>query len=115
MTDQKIFDKVWDHFILRKQPLSQVAPSIINIAACCYRGENGAKCAGGIFIPDDEYSSDMEGKTVQNIEFFQLNFHFQMDLLGDLQRSHDNAAHFSIPMDGALQIIAGKRGLVCVG
>jgi hypothetical protein len=34
---------------------------------CCYRGDNGAKCAVGMFIPDDKYSKSMENTVVSSL------------------------------------------------
>lgn len=36
-------------------------------ANCAYRGENGMKCAAGIFIADTEYSSTQEGVKWGNV------------------------------------------------
>jgi hypothetical protein len=54
MTNQEIFDKVWNWFIRDNNPTS------IQENFCLYRGPNGAKCAAGILIPDSEYLEGME-------------------------------------------------------
>ena len=35
---------------------------------CAYRGDNGCKCAVGLFISDANYSKDLEGLIVKDVE-----------------------------------------------
>jgi hypothetical protein len=35
--------------------------------ACSYRGQNGTKCAFGIFIPDEDYNEEFEGCSVHTL------------------------------------------------
>ena len=61
MTNQEAFNKVWDHFIVKKGP-----PSIAwdgEAHRCFYRMGNGAKCAVGVLISDDGYRAEMETKS----------------------------------------------------
>lgn len=54
---QRVFDKALAHLRAQKK-LS------MGYIGCAYRGDEGAKCAIGIFIPDGKYSKSMEGKRV---------------------------------------------------
>lgn len=66
MTNQEAFDKVWQFFIVEKNPQSfeNSADNLVFGAACAYRGQNGSKCAVGCLIPDELYSPDMEDKRI---------------------------------------------------
>lgn len=90
LTNQDIFNKVWDHFVVQRQPQS------ISGAFCRYRGPDGARCAIGIFLTDEE------AKTCERYSISQVaasfpsiySTHFQMedkDFLTGLQLAHDNA------------------------
>lgn len=59
MTPQEIFDKVAKHLLHQK-----VKSYYNQNGTCAYRGSNGTMCAVGCLITDEEYSPDMEGKTV---------------------------------------------------
>ena len=48
MTEQEVFNKVWDHII------TQGKPSLSGEGKCRYRGPNGLKCAAGIFLTDEQ-------------------------------------------------------------
>lgn len=58
MTNQEAFNRVWDHFVVKKGK-----PSMSKDGNCKYRGPNGAKCAVGVLIPDEAYreSYDSDG------------------------------------------------------
>lgn len=51
---QAVFNTVAEHL------LRQGRKSLDNFA-CAYRGENGAKCAVGVVIPDTLYEPEIEG------------------------------------------------------
>lgn len=55
-TAQQIFDRVWHHFLVEKQPFSYDPAT----GGCYYRGADGARCAVGLFIPDSVYKEEME-------------------------------------------------------
>jgi hypothetical protein len=57
LSNQEVFDRVWDHFITKKNPQSIDNPED---HSCLYRGPNGKKCAAGILIPDEKYSPELE-------------------------------------------------------
>jgi hypothetical protein len=60
---------------------------------CRYRRSDGNCCLVGVFIPDDEYSAQMEGMGVVTLlkEFPLLNKHMPLDSQGMnvLQGKHD--------------------------
>lgn len=65
MTNQKMFDKVWQWFVVEKNPQSvkEDTPD-----ECLYRGPNGAKCAVGCVMPDSAYSTKIEGLSVARLK-----------------------------------------------
>lgn len=59
MTPQELFNIVSAHL------LKQNSKSTTRVEwddHCVYRGDDGKKCAIGCLIPDDKYSTDMEGQ-----------------------------------------------------
>ncbi len=106
MTDQEIFNKVWDHFITQENPRAFMHYS------CCYRRGDGARCAVGIFIPDALYSEALEGCTVEELlnkvpelEYLAPN----VVLLCALQRAHDVSSDASL--EKALRYVAATFAL----
>lgn len=78
-----------------------------DIHICCYRGDNGAKCAVGHLIPEKIYRSDMERKSFQLLlENFSNIIKRPSDqmyqLLNDMQSEHDNAEKHVNTFDDAL-------------
>lgn len=71
LTKQQVFDRLWEHFVINKGSKSTPTPETLERlketefanVECAYRGVNGAKCAVGIFIPDDVYFEGMEGRS----------------------------------------------------
>lgn len=70
---------------------------------CQYKTATGMKCAVGVLIPDELYSVEMEGYGIHSLfsKFPSLNdlFHPEIlesaiNLLGSLQRIHDDAKTF---------------------
>lgn len=90
MTNQEIFDKVYKHL------LTQNARSTGGFAfGCMYRGHAGRKCAVGCLVPDERYSTHLEGHGVSHPHVLDaLGFSVPvaddtMRLLDRLQRVHD--------------------------
>jgi hypothetical protein len=86
-TAQDVFDTVVLH--LRKQGCK----SLKNDESCCYRGENGTKCAVGCLISDDDYSYRMEKHSIRFLSksFLSCKWMYEFyDLLFELQAVHDN-------------------------
>lgn len=62
LTQQQAFDKVWQWFVVDKNPRSMVG------TRCQYRGTSGAKCALGVLIPDALYDDILdEGMSYQSV------------------------------------------------
>jgi len=94
ITNQEIFDKVWNHFVVNKGPASFNNES----GMCKYRGDNGAKCAVGLFIPDEDYDPKIENYTanadrVTSLLPFTVN-DSKVSYLLELQRCHDRAVQY---------------------
>ena len=93
MTSQEVFNKVWDWFIVKKNP-----PSLDSNKTCQYRGPNGARCAIGIFIDDNDYDEAFEGMSVGDILGNRSNSKLttfiseHLSLLEELQSEHDTVA-----------------------
>ncbi len=110
---------------------SQGKPSVAKIGRlegpaflrCCYRGEDGAKCAAGCLIPDDLYSDDLElsnadDKKVSNI---LIGSGFEPTFVRKLQCVHDAAArdgdclkinpNFLRDFEGGMKILAVNHSL----
>lgn len=65
--------------------------NIVVNGTCYYKSPDGNKCAIGRFIPDDEYSLDLEQKGALYI-YYRLNVHLRKlggDFLAALQSLHD--------------------------
>jgi len=89
MTEQEVFNKVWDHII------AQGEPSVNKDGHCLYRGPNGLKCAAGIFLTDEQAAdSDEHAATWAHLddmgypELEGLPNH----LIKNLQICHDEAS-----------------------
>ena len=64
-TMQQEFDAVVAH--LYKQGFPAKMGSTSATSYCAYRGDNGAMCAVGCRIPDEKYSSKMEGNSLGDL------------------------------------------------
>lgn len=83
---QDIFNVVYKHL------LKQNKQSMLDEMTCAYRSPNGLSCAIGCLITDDEYISNIEGKSVlQLVEMQQLPIRLvpHAILLTELQTLHD--------------------------
>jgi len=56
LSNQEIFDKAVTHLH------TQGKRSVNEEGDCLYRNADGLKCVAGIFIPDEKYHPEMEGK-----------------------------------------------------
>lgn len=94
---QEIFDKVVNH--LRQQNAKSLAynpdgsiKTMHGSEVCLYRTDDGKKCAAGILIPDEEYSSRMEGVSIDElVNSYEFLFELKpnISLLLELQHIHD--------------------------
>lgn len=96
MTKQEAFDRVWRHFVIEGNPQSMGADGV----TCRYRGENGARCAVGLFIPDSEYSESLEGCSLDLIEPLppSLEALGMRDLLRAMQWAHDGSGPIALAL-----------------
>ncbi len=87
-TAQEIFTQVWNHFVVDGGAYS------VDSKGCCYRGPNGAKCAVGVLLRDDEYSPEIEGSSVGALPSkgaLPERLLPHLELLRQLQLCHDGA------------------------
>lgn len=93
MNTQELFDKVADHLLTQNTRATSAS------GMCAYRGVEGTMCAVGCLITTDAYTSAIEGLTVGDeclMEVLKESLGHEIgmveeDLLGQLQRIHDNA------------------------
>jgi hypothetical protein len=99
VTLQEIFDRTVRHLYQQGGP-AYYQPEIDRPPSCAYRGDNGRKCAAGIWIPDDHYSTALEGMLIDSTSNIvrlenplRLALILKQDnellLLSHLQRAHD--------------------------
>lgn len=107
MTNQEIFNQVWNHFVVEKHPRS------IKGNLCCYfNEENGAKCGVGCLFSDEE-AKELEdkfgGSTIKSIKVdsstdpsklsqgtFDKLKAMDSSFLMDIQGRHDVELHTSM-------------------
>lgn len=101
---QEIVNIVWEHFVINNNPRSVLprVPAYLPGKIPAYRGENGAKCAAGLLIPDEEYRPSMERHAISHyIKDKPLEVY---DTLCELQLWHD--AHWGLtPRDEAIALL----------
>lgn len=88
MTNQEAFDKVKAHLLL------QNSRALYKNRGCCYKDQNGKKCAVGCLIPDELYEDRFEGSGVIELLRKSTNLRALFDgldaiFLMDLQLVHD--------------------------
>jgi len=85
MTNQEAFDTMVRH--LRKQGKRSQE---VNRSTCRYYGPDGLMCAVGCLIPEDQYSRELEGLAVIEIqEKVPALYPISPDLLRSMQLIHD--------------------------
>ena len=111
MTNQEIFDRVWNHFIVENNSVSA-----LNNDCPQYKDEAGNKCTIGILIPDELYRPAMEGLSYDSVLCrWPKVLHTivgednVVDLLSTLQGIHDYAAW---QHETSLNTISSKQELV---
>lgn len=122
-SDQDIFDKVVNHLRYQGQKSwvnKEAAKKLFDIdtkekALCVYRSPGGKRCAAGILIPDDQYSSSMEGMIFEQV----LNKYPQIDndgslkenlgLITELQSIHDTDS--CVEWESRFKLLADKYDL----
>lgn len=114
MSRQAIFTKVAEHLLTQNERARGFDHSF-GYNRCMYRTDDGKKCAIGCLIPDDRYSSALEGKIVFDSGVFEAidpdlgatrdDFGF----LDSLQNIHDR--HDPSRWPTVLKIFAEHLGL----
>lgn len=61
MTPQETFDKGALHLLTQNQTSEDIH------GICMYRNSEGLKCAGGVFIPDSKYDTNMENRNWRSL------------------------------------------------
>lgn len=80
---QVVFDTVARHLLTQKMRSQN------DKRTCLYRGPEGLKCAAGCLIPDDKYSSTMEGKAWNILAASEIVPFTNKNLIVKLQKIHD--------------------------
>ena len=80
---QVVFDTVARHLLTQKMR------SVGENSECLYRSPKGLKCAAGCLIPDDKYSSTMEGKCWDVLAAREIVSSTNQSLIANLQLIHD--------------------------
>ncbi len=88
-TAQEVFNQAAKHLLQQNKKSGRA-----NIA-CAYRGEDGAKCAAGCFISDEEYVkknfSLYEDRSWQGLVLKKKVPYDHQMLIGKLQQVHDHS------------------------
>lgn len=124
---QVVFDRVWDHFVTKKNPRA-VSKYEDRDDVCFYRTKEGNRCAIGLLIPDAEYRPEMDEPSLNGLRqacdlsptlrFIEeaceaeasSGYTSGYTFLAGLQRCHDIASD-ALDMAGHLRIFAGTYGL----
>lgn len=89
MTEQELFDTVAKH-LLTQNKKSGLVNVRGNVEECLYRGPDGLKCAIGVLIPDEKYTTDLENlKATDPVIIEAANLQGVETLGDDLQHVHD--------------------------
>lgn len=109
-TEQEAFDKVWDWFVVQGKPRS-----LNEDGGCAYRGKDGARCAVGVLVPDEEIGFLQEGPSIWSNShgWGRLDSLKGLDkhgFLTPLQACHDEAG-CGKGIESRLRKFAEKQGL----
>jgi hypothetical protein len=117
LSAQELFDTVATALLKQGRPSMQTG----NRSACMYRGPDDCKCAIGHLIPDEEYNSEYEFKSIAEV---LQNFPIPITsekigghgrLTRALQMAHDDAAFSGLPWlsswKGRMATLASAEGL----
>lgn len=101
MNTQQIFDKVATHLLTQNR-------QAMTLGGCMYRAEDGAMCAVGCLINDNEYTEELEGRSLWDEITYEDGYSTtvreaversigrpitmkEYEMLRDLQQVHDGA------------------------
>lgn len=101
MDRQKMYDITVEHLLI------QGVPSLHEDVGCCYRNEQGYKCAIGVHIPDIYYYPFMEGVSIDYLGIDHLESHTVNHLHRDYSESKSSTCtspteHFDTTFADAL-------------
>lgn len=102
---QEMFDRVCTHLIQQRQ-------KSVELGSYVYRTKSGLKCALGCFIPDDQYSEELESVPgVSLVKTLYPDFFGRIhdSLITDLMFVHDLRVVESWPQE--LVVVSEKHGL----
>lgn len=95
-TDLELIDDCFDKLI------AQGGCSTDSDGNCMYRGKGGRKCSVGVYMPDEQYTSDIEGAEVtaitkkgDMIRAIILPLGLNPEKMNVLQQAHDRCARHS--------------------
>ncbi len=95
MSAQELFNKIVVHLRVQGRKSQRYDTIGADGFQCAYKSKNGDKCAIGRLIPDEDYDSKMEGRSIhQLMDLDPFNLIFKnllphQDLLNELQIIHD--------------------------
>lgn len=114
MTNLAVAQKILEHMRV------QGKFSVNENGACRYRSDDGAKCAAGVFIPDDRYEMGFEGlgldldlfgtEQYQRLRSIFIEQEIDMRFMEEMQALHDESAErtpFSFYLSELEAIVAG--------
>lgn len=116
MQAQDLFDTIVEHLLA--MPARSGGRLATGQFECRYRGPDGARCAIGVLIHDDEYRQDMEGNDVVQLDrdgVLPSRLAAHLDMLRAMQRIHDKDTAWrngKVGMRRMLDRAARKHGLV---
>ncbi len=114
MTEQSIFNRVWQHFVVEKK-----SAGISEDGLCAYHGKNGSPCALGMFIPQDDILSINSlpiAEVIRRCSAVKMIFKdIDIRFLGELQNAHDasvaHKAKFHERIEKELVVVADINNL----
>ncbi len=85
-----------DHVVANFKGMSVDVSNPDETPKCMYRGPEGKKCAVGLFIPDENYSSKFEGKSAYALPH-ELHSKMPIEVIGldSFQSVHDMSTNFN--------------------
>ena len=93
VTAQEVFDVAVEGVILQGAP--SIAPGGTKASDCSYRTPEGLECGAGQLWPDELYDEGMEGQSISGVadgDGVPESLCVHLQLLKDIQRTHDDAA-----------------------
>lgn len=107
MTKQEIYDKVCAHLAQQKMKSKVLG---LDGPMCAYRGYQGARCAAGVLIRDENYTKSIEGLLVRDEVVTDALMASGVDgediyLVSRLQYAHDQNSN-AYALRAALTLVA---------